>query len=249
MIKWHQYQVMIEPLAKASNCVYQGFDVLRDIPVAIKVCRRIKRAEKEAEIMQDYGKHPCLPRFYDFFVQDKQAYIVMELVKGQRINCPKGGPVRDPMLAIAITRQILEGLKHLHRCGFIHFDIAHHNIMIENDKPQTVKILDYCGSVRKNAKGIWLTKRRGGTINFRPPEQEQTPCLLSPASDLYSVARLCYWLITRSLPSVSRPFSLPDKQLQSLLGRGMQTESKLRYQSATEFIQALDNWEQRKNTR
>ncbi len=227
---------------KRSNHLYRAYDNQAERMVAIKVSPNLRQGANEARVMRSYRTHPNLPKYYDLIYERNLAHIVMEFVAGVRLNYPKGGPKRSPELAVAISLQILKGLRHLHDKGILHYDIAHHNILINGDDPKTVKIVDFGGSLRKRRHHHWRSNRAGGTVNFRPPEQRWAPTTLYANADLYSVARLCYWLMKRSLPKRDEKIVLDDPVLQRILRKGMANEPDKRFQSAQQFMATLERW-------
>jgi len=129
--------------------VYLGYDRLNKRQVAIKELKNLQLAEQEAHIMKQYGRSKFLVTFYDFFINNDKAYIVMEYVKGKTFgkNFDSKGQKKDKKLSVQITINILEGLNSLHhKTGFYHDDVKPKNVMIYKDRPETIKIIDFNSS-------------------------------------------------------------------------------------------------------
>ena len=124
-------------------------------------------------------------------------YYTMEQVEGQTLtqwseeNSP---PPIDKV--IAITRQLIAGVRSLHRKETLHQDLKPDNVLL--DKSDTVRIIDY-GSCRVAGMTEISTPfgqpEALGTIDFSAPEYRLggTP---TPAADLFSIAAITYYLLS-----------------------------------------------------
>ncbi len=106
--------------------------------------------------------------------------------------------------------QVCAGLAHAHRCGVIHRDIKPQNLLLSADR-QIVKIADFGVAKLEATEGI-IT--RVGTNVYAAPEHNpvvQTGALdlgfhpergptLTPAADIFSLAKTTYTLLTGSAP-------------------------------------------------
>ncbi len=128
--------------------VYVADDVNLNRKVALKFLpdafagdpERMARFEREARLLASLN-HSNIAAIYGLEQAEGKRFIVMELVEGETLaqRIGKGAlPVED---ALAICRQIAEGLEAAHEKGVIHRDLKPANVMIaEGDK---VKILDF----------------------------------------------------------------------------------------------------------
>ncbi|MBV9216703.1 MAG: protein kinase, partial [Acidobacteria bacterium] len=107
--------------------------------------------------------------------------------------------------ALDYVEQVCAGLGHAHACGIIHRDVKPQNLLLNADKT-TVKIADF-GVARVTVSDSPIT--RVGTNIYAPPEHSpvfagQTGDLashrLSPAADIYSLAKTVYVMITGDSP-------------------------------------------------
>ncbi len=201
--------------------IYQAFDHNQH-KYAVKKLSNLKMAKHEANVMKEYGKHPYLPLFYDYFVIDNKAYIVMEYFSGGNLGIDgfnvqvKKGYKED---AIVLTLKILKGLKHLHQIGFLHNDIKPKNILVERDL--TIKIVDFGLSVsinQQNANNKWKNR------------------------DLYDSALMCIYIINGyvSEKPVNDLESI-DNDLKSVLYVAINPNKSKQYNSAKDFIIALES--------
>jgi len=132
-------------------------------------------------------------------------YLVLEYLPGGDLQ----GLVRREKLtleqALNYIEQVCAGLGHAHRNGIIHRDIKPQNLLLTADH-KTVKIADF-GVARLDLSDSPIT--RVGTNVYAPPEHSpifagRTGSLgfsqLTPAADIYSLAKSTYTLVTGEVP-------------------------------------------------
>jgi serine/threonine protein kinase len=137
-------------------------------------------------------------------------YIVLEyLPGGDLFALTKTRPLSIKQ-ALFYLEQVSSGLAHAHKCGVIHRDIKPQNLLLTADK-EIVKIADF-GVARIDATEGAIT--RVGTNIYSAPEHNplmQTGQLdtsglrlphdhLTPAADIYSLAKTTYTLIAGESP-------------------------------------------------
>jgi serine/threonine protein kinase len=157
--------------------------------------------------------------------------------------------------ALFYLEQVCAGLGHAHQNGIIHRDIKPQNLLLTHDK-KTVKIADF-GVARVTQSDSPIT--RVGTNMFAPPEHSPlfagntgmlTFTKLTPAADIYSLAKSAYVLITcesprffTNQPITELPLAMRQKpwanDLIKVLNRATQNDSRMRYQTVNEFWQDL----------
>ncbi len=136
-------------------------------------------------------------------------YIVLEyLPGGDMFALTKTRPL-SIQRALFYLEQVCSGLAHAHKCGVIHRDIKPQNLLLTADK-EIVKIADF-GVARLDATEGAIT--RVGTNIYSAPEHNplmQTGQLdtaglrlphdhLTPAADIYSLAKTTYTLARRRI--------------------------------------------------
>jgi len=189
-------------------------------------------------------------------------YIVLEYLGGGDLSmlCRKE-PLRLDR-ALFFLQQICGGLAHAHECGVIHRDIKPQNLLLTSDQ-ETVKIADFGVAKIEAAEGV-IT--RVGTNIYAAPEHNplvQTAALdtgalhhaqtqLTPAADVYSLAKTAYTMIcgvsprafahhpiTELPPSISRePWA---DSLLHVLECATQTRPGDRYQTIQDFWDELND--------
>ncbi len=131
----------------------------------------------------------------------KFLYYVTEYIEGQTLReWINDHPEPDMAKVRDILRQLIQGLRSMHRLDMLHQDLKPENIMI--DKTGTVKIIDF-GSVKvaSMAEGEQVNRRQvpAGAVDYTAPEY-----LLygdgDNKSDLYSLGAIIYEMLTHKLP-------------------------------------------------
>jgi len=200
--------------------VYLGYDGINKRKVAIKELKNIELAEHEAHVMKLYGDSKFLVIFYDFFIKNDKAYIVMEYVKGKTFggNFDSKGQKKDKKLSVQITINILKGLINLHdKTGIYHGDIKPKNVMIYKDRSETIKIIDFNSS--KKIENVDLMMK-----------------------DLHAAARMCIFLINGTVPEPIHEVKIDDDKLKSILLKAFNKTTEDSYQSLQEFINELERF-------
>jgi serine/threonine protein kinase len=183
-------------------------------------------------------------------------YMVLEyLPGGDMLAFTKTRPL-SIQRALFYLEQICSGLAHAHRCGVIHRDIKPQNLLLTADK-EVVKIADF-GVARLDETEGAIT--RVGTNIYSAPEHNplmQTGQLdtgglrlphelLSPAADIYSLAKTTYTLLAGESPRrfaqhalTELPAHLRDQfwstPVLRVLEKATRSRPDARYQTVEEF--------------
>jgi serine/threonine-protein kinase len=140
---------IVEPIGEGGmGQVYRAVDTRLKRDVAVKVlpasfkaeAERLARFRREAELLAALN-HPNIAQVYGLEQADGEHALVMELATGATLADRVAAgplPLED---ALAIARQVLEGLEAAHERGIVHRDLKPGNIMIAPDG--TVKVLDF----------------------------------------------------------------------------------------------------------
>jgi serine/threonine protein kinase len=178
-------------------------------------------------------------------------YLVLEYLPGGDLSRACREKALSVQKSFGYLEQVCAGLAHAHQSGVIHRDIKPQNLLLTADR-ETVKIADF-GVARFSASDSPIT--RVGTNIYAPPEH--SPMLaedgkhfevaeLTPAADIYSLAKTAYVLFTcesprffsnqpiKELPFASRqePWA---KDLLEVLQKATQNNPQDRHQDIYEF--------------
>ncbi|MEA5595362.1 protein kinase domain-containing protein [Rivularia sp. UHCC 0363] len=160
-----------------------------------KIAKAQELFQREADTL-GLLSHPGIPKYYDFFVEDKKKYLAMELIHGQDLEkfVYRKGPVTLNQ-AIEWMIQTCNILDYLHSQNppLIHRDIKPANLMVRNFDNRIV-VLDF-GAVKEigTAPGT-----RIGAEGYCAPEQERGQPLTQ--SDLYAIGPTLIFLLTGENP-------------------------------------------------
>ncbi|HKE55744.1 MAG TPA: protein kinase [Pyrinomonadaceae bacterium] len=137
-------------------------------------------------------------------------YLVLEYLPGGDMSALTRNRPLSMEKALFYLEQVCSGLAHAHKCGVIHRDIKPQNLLLTIDK-QIVKIADFGVAKLDGSEGA-IT--RVGTNIYSAPEhnplvltgQLDTAALtaprdhLTPAADIYSLAKTTYTLLAGESP-------------------------------------------------
>ena len=220
---------------------------------------RFRFREEAAAIAQ--VEHPQVVRLLDFFDWDGLPCLVTALLRGEtlaaRISRQKNLPI--PVILQWITA-LVQALAYVHERGIIHLDIKPSNLFLEQVDGEedalrlldfgTARLLDYADLPDDVAVGTFgfMSPEAAGILGREPDER----------SDLYAVGVVLYRLLTDFLPFagshagqivhrqatyVPQPPSLlrpgVTAALDGLVGKLLEKEPDLRYQSATGLLADL----------
>lgn len=191
--------------------VYLARHALLRRPCAVKLIHpdgrddagTVMRFEREVQATAALT-HPNTVQIYDYgHAEDGTFYCAMEYLPGLSLAqlVERHGPM-PPARAVHVLVQLCGALGEAHAKGLIHRDIKPGNVIVgsRGGHHDTVKLLDF-GLVLPVAAGPddpRLT-RDGlvvGTPAFMSPEQCAGDDTLGPASDIYSLGALAYYLLS-----------------------------------------------------
>ncbi|HET6978556.1 MAG TPA: serine/threonine protein kinase [Pyrinomonadaceae bacterium] len=183
-------------------------------------------------------------------------YIVLEYLPGGDLFALTKTRPLSLQRALFYLEQVCSGLAHAHKCGVIHRDIKPQNLLLTADK-ELVKIADF-GVARIDATEGAIT--RVGTNIYSAPEHNplmQTGQLdtsglrirhdhLSPAADIYSLAKTTYTLLAGESPRRFAQHAITElpaqinntpwaKSVVRVLEKATQNRPEARYQTVEEF--------------
>ena len=212
-----------------------------------------ERFQEEARILAKFMGQPGIAGVTDYFDENGTSYFVMDYIEGISFKtyiAGAGGKV-SVQEALDVMIPVLRALTAVHGEGLIHRDVTPDNIYITKDG--NVKLLDF-GSARYSlgdkSKSLDVILK----VGYAPKEQYIRRGRQGPYTDVYSCAACLYGAITGYLP----PESLerldhdtlvpPSKAgveiplyLERAILKGLAVQPEDRFQTAGEFLEALES--------
>ena len=244
--------------------VYRARDLSLDIDVAIKLLRPelARRPESFERFRQELllarqVSSPNVVRIHNIAAHDGRWFISMDYVDGESLEQRLAAGARLPAdEAVAIVRDLLEGLRAAHQRGVVHRDLKPANILI--DRSGNALISDFGIARSLGATGATQTGIVVGTPEYLSPEQARGGTV-DARSDLYAVGLMLYEMLTGTLPFsggtpaetmmqrlVRPPPSLAKARtdlppwLPLFCDRLLQTSAARRFASAQDALRAID---------
>ena len=271
-----QFQILQKIGSGGMGAVYKALQPQMNRMVGVKILHPklagrkdlVSRFRREARAMSQLS-HPNTVKVFMFGeLDDGSFYIIMEFLEGKNLNqsVRSEGPFAMPR-ALPILMAVCGALDEAHKAGIIHRDMKPENIFLVqsgalHDYP---KVLDFglakVGERQMRPGSVILTQEGMvfGTPEFMSPEQAQGK-VLTPASDIYSLAVILYEVLTGKLPFdaksamdyiqlhvLSPPIPLsgrvPGKTfpplLDAIMSRALAKKAEDRFESAADFAAAM----------
>lgn len=259
-----RYEIKSERRHGGMGTVYRAHDPHFKREVAVKMLPREyaddkrfrARFEDEAKTMATL-EHAAIVPIYDFGEADGQLYLVMRYMHGGSLadRLADKGPM-SLAETTATLRRIAQALDHAHQRGFIHRDVKPANILF--DEQGRAYLADF-GIAKLNEEASRLSGTKAmGTPAYMSPEQVNSQPL-DQRADVYSLAVIVYEMLTGQQPyQADNPVSLAIKHtrdpiprpsttipglppvVDAVVARGMSKTAETRFESAGEFVRALE---------
>ncbi|MNX36493.1 Serine/threonine-protein kinase PknB [compost metagenome] len=248
-----------------NSLIFQATDAHLGRPVALKklILDAAMTPSERQQALSSRAKeesvasalvHPHIIVILDHFIEDEDAYLVMEWLDGADLRETLDGK-RPPLSyeeILSVVHQVGEAIAYAHRQGVIHRDLKPENLMLHQGH---VTVLDFglAGPVDPGSM------KAAGTARYLAPEIIKGEAA-SIQSDLFALAVVAYELLTGSYPY--RPEALmagfatgqlveapvPPSQMRlevtpevdAVLLKALAIHPSERYDAMTDFLDALN---------
>ncbi|MEB3186084.1 MAG: protein kinase [bacterium] len=259
---WRRYPLEERRLVKRTrnSLLYRAIDAETGREVALKRLlstervdpearqRAWQRLEREVALVRRLV-HPRIVTVEGAFLEDDDAYLVMEWLDGHELREHLDG-TRPPLSvpeALEVTHQIGEALAHAHELGILHGDVKPENVLLSSGR---AVLIDFgLASVIEDA----IRPPGSGTPRYVAPEVLHGGAC-DARSDGYSLAVMTYELLTGHVPLLASPqegavppappshlnLAVPTS-LDRVLLRMLAHEPEERYPAMLPFLDALSS--------
>jgi len=259
------YRVLHRLGVGGMGMVYEAEDLRLGRHVALKLLlesqatqsKSLVRFQQEARSIAALN-HPHICTVYEVEEYEGRPVIVMELLQGETLKQRlQEGAVPAPQ-ALRWGSEVAEALEAAHAAGLVHRDIKPANVFVT--RRGAVKVLDFGLAKLSVAEAADLDHESltsmgviPGTTAYMSPEQIRGD-ELDGRTDLFSLGVMLYEMATGHRPFVEKNAALtmdavlhkhpasprelnPDlsPELEAVIGRAMEKDRELRYQSAAEL--------------
>jgi len=204
--------------------------------------RIVERFRRESAVIATLN-HRNIVTIYDCNSDEDGDYIVMEYIEGgslrQRIDSGRRIPLDE---AVKIFHGICNGIAFAHRKNLIHRDLKPSNIMLFPDGSDLVpKIVDFGLARQGEASDVSITGMVMGTPYYMSPEQQRDVKNVNSSTDIYSLGKILYELLTGDFPDVVDPEKLSFcPGISDVIFKCLKLKSEERYSSADEIMKDID---------
>jgi hypothetical protein len=186
--------------------VYRARDPVTNREVTVKTIRDAQdRAvldlfKRECAVLASMT-HPNIVEIFDIGETDeggaKRPYFVMPLLPGSTLQAliKAASPRLTVERSIQMIAQVCRGLWAAHDQGLVHRDLKPSNLFVLPD--DSIKIIDFGMAHLTNQHSATGVK---GTVPYMAPEQLQMKQQPTPLSDQFSLAVVCYEMLSRRHP-------------------------------------------------
>ncbi|MBS1158702.1 MAG: Protein kinase:GAF [Proteobacteria bacterium] len=246
----------------AQSTVYLGFDPQLQREIAIKTVHFSRPDPEQNKVLLGEARmvsklrHANIVPIFEAGEEDGDLYLVFEYVPGKNLaEFLRDSGALSPVKAVAILRPILDAVAHAHAQGIIHRDLKPSNILL--DENGTPRVMDFGIAARLDNPQDTSQEMTGTPVYMAPEYIERRE--ISERSDVFAAGLILFELLAgqravvgNSLDQVmhrivNENFRLPtgiavDERLSAVLYKALSRDPALRYQTASQFGEALDNY-------
>lgn len=175
--------------------------------------------------------HPNIVRVWDHFYDKDKFYMVMQFHrKGDIWHRMNMGPEPSYSEILMMTRKLATPIAHIHRRGLVHLDVKLENYVLGDSCNYVMVDFEHAQWFKKNYYDIDSLGKISGTSQYMAPEIRTLQ--YGPTSDVYSLGRVLYTIISRRHPDITdidwTPLRTKTPDLEDLVVSMMQPNHRMR---------------------
>ncbi|HBW57183.1 MAG TPA: serine/threonine protein kinase [Oscillatoriales bacterium UBA8482] len=163
--------------------------------------KAIELFHREAERLDELGKHPQIPELLAHFEQDNHQYLVQEFINGPNLEAEilDHGIFNEAQIR-QVLNDLLPVLQFIHHHRVIHRDIKPANIILRegSQRQGQLVLVDFGAAKVVTDTEIPIMGTVIGSPEYVAPEQTRGQAIYS--SDIYSLGVTCIYLMTQISP-------------------------------------------------
>lgn len=259
----------------AKSAVANGLNkfvaVKRILPQYFSNEEFIDMFKEEAKVAINLN-HSNVVTIYDFGIEKKQFFLVMEFVEGRNLRqiineLKKNNKSFSIDQAIYMVKEVAAGLDHAHRCvdansgrplNITHRDMSPQNIMVSFEGE--VKVIDFGIAKAETEKEETKAGTLKGKFSYMSPEQaEGSP--IDPRTDIFAIGIVLWELLANDrlftgsneaailrkvrecqIPLIRKVNPLVPQELERIVMKALAKDKNVRYQTAANLHRDLNRF-------
>lgn len=257
--------------SNAANGLNKFVAIKRILPQYSSNDEFVEMFKEEAKVAINLN-HGNIVSIYDFGIEKKQFYLVMEFVEGRNLRqiineLKKSNKSFSIDQAIFMIKEAAAGLDHAHRCvdghsgkplNITHRDMSPQNIMMSFEGE--VKVIDFGIAKAETEKEETKAGTLKGKFGYMSPEQaEGMP--IDPRTDVFALGIILWELLANDrlftgsnesvilrkvrdcqVPSIRKVNPLVPPELERIVMKALAKDKNVRYQTAANLHRDLNRF-------
>ncbi len=259
----------------AKSAVANGLNkfvaVKRILPQYFSNEEFIEMFKEEAKVAINLN-HSNVVTIYDFGIEKKQFFLVMEFVEGRNLRqiineLKKNNKFFTQDQAIYMIKEVAAGLDHAHRCvdansgrplNITHRDMSPQNIMVSFEGE--VKVIDFGIAKAETEKEETKAGTLKGKFSYMSPEQAEGHHI-DPRTDIFAIGIVLWELLANDrlftgsnesailrkvrdcqIPPIRKVNPLVPQELERIVMKALAKDRNVRYQTAANLHRDLNRF-------
>ncbi|HKQ68155.1 MAG TPA: protein kinase, partial [Polyangiaceae bacterium] len=203
----NRYHIRRHVAAGGMGTVYEAFDALQGVPVALKTWRAApdneprarSRLWREAHALAEI-RHPAIVRYVDHGTASEHGpFLAMAWISGETLAERFAARGLRPSEALRLTERLASGLSAMHAAGIVHRDLKPSNVMLAGGDVERAVIVDFGVARLVSLSDATASGERGGhlgTARYMAPEQIRSARTVDGKADVFALGCVLFEALT-----------------------------------------------------